>query len=97
MHQNDTDIKEWHFHVYWYANNKKSTQEARDLQAKLIEAVGKREFICVLPGIDQSTLPTLNASISKIPKFNMNPIGPHLSGSFETWVSRLDMQEYYRY
>ncbi|POM79019.1 DOPA 4,5-dioxygenase [Phytophthora palmivora] len=78
-------IKEWHFHTCFYANNERSKKEAQMLRDALVDQVmaDPKHFIAVCNGITSKELPGLSG---KPPPFNLGPVGPHLSGSFETWV-----------
>jgi len=38
------EIKEWHFHVYFYQNNKKSMNEAYKLRNNLIKLINENYF-----------------------------------------------------
>eukprot|EP01123_Difflugia_compressa_P006815 TRINITY_DN1919_c0_g1_i1.p1 TRINITY_DN1919_c0_g1~~TRINITY_DN1919_c0_g1_i1.p1 ORF type:complete len:209 (-),score=27.39 TRINITY_DN1919_c0_g1_i1:109-735(-) len=83
---NDPDIKEWHFHVYWFQTNPTSYQHAMKIHSLLIDAVTTKQFIVVFHGITDEILPGVN--VSAIPKINITPIGPHPCGSFEVWTPK---------
>ena len=83
---NDTDILEWHFHVYFFQTNPVSVNGAKSIQEQLINAVANHEFLVVLNGVTSSILPDLNDTL--VPDFNMHPVGPHPCGSFEVWVTK---------
>ncbi|OWZ24184.1 DOPA 4,5-dioxygenase [Phytophthora megakarya] len=78
-------IKEWHFHTCFYANNERSKKEAQALRDALVAQVttNPTHFIAVCNGVTTKELPGL---VGKPPPLNLGPVGPHLSGSFETWV-----------
>jgi len=80
------EIKEYHFHTYWFQHRPESYEAALRIQSELIEAVSEGKFIVVLPGITNEILPEINES--EIPHINTDPIGPHPCGSFETWVPK---------
>uniref|UniRef100_A0A6B2LMK8 DOPA 4,5-dioxygenase n=1 Tax=Arcella intermedia TaxID=1963864 RepID=A0A6B2LMK8_9EUKA len=80
----DPDIKEWHFHTYWFWNNPEDQNRAWQFREKIISQVKDKKFVVVCNGVTSEMLPGLNES--NIPKFNTQPIGPHPCGSFETWV-----------
>ncbi|GLD94897.1 hypothetical protein PINS_up003522 [Pythium insidiosum] len=81
------DVKEWHFHVYWFARpGHPSAAEAAQFREKLLEKVKQDpSFVVVFDGITSSIVPGL---IGKPPSMNHGPVGPHLSGSFEVWVPK---------
>lgn len=83
-HRNSNEIKEYHFHVYFFQNSNASLSAARWIQNTLIQKVIDHEFVVVLPGINASILPDLVSS--EVPLFNMGPRGPHPCGSFEVWT-----------
>ncbi|GMF17853.1 unnamed protein product [Phytophthora fragariaefolia] len=78
-------IKEWHFHTCYLANNQRSKEEAQALRDALVERVkaDPKNFIAVCNGVTGKELQGLEGTP---PPFNLGPVGPHLSGSFETWV-----------
>ena len=84
--RNDIDIKEFHFHTYWFQNRPESYNAALRIQSELLEAIKNKRFVAVLPGVTQDILPGIN--VENIPKVNLEPIGPHPCGSFETWVPK---------
>ena len=79
----DGEIKEWHFHVYWFQTNDEQRAAAKRIQSELLEAVANKEFVVVLNGVTDEILPGVNTSV--IPLFNEAPIGPHPCGSYEVW------------
>ena len=83
----DPEIKEWHFHVYWFQQNKYQNESAMRIQKELIEKVRTKAFTVVLPGITSEILPKLNMS-NNIPTFNDGPRGPHPVGNFEVWTPK---------
>ena len=80
----DRQIREWHMHTYFNQHNDASVASALRLQEKLIAAVASGELVVVCDGITDALVPGLNSS--EVPPINMEPIGPHPAGSFETWV-----------
>jgi DOPA 4,5-dioxygenase len=78
-------IKEWHFHTYWFAKeNHPSAAEALRLHAALLEEIkSDPSFVVVCHGVTGDILPGFEG---RPPPLNHRPVGPHLSGSFETWV-----------
>lgn len=85
----DPQVKEFHFHVYFYQSNPVSVQAALTLRALILEQVSTKEMIVVCNGVTEEMLPGLDTS--KIPLFNTKPMGPHPMGSFEVWCP----QEYF--
>ena len=85
------EIKEYHFHTYWFQHRPESYAAALRIQAELINAVAERSFIVVLPGITKEILPEIDES--EIPFINTEPVGPHPCGSFETWVPKEYLNE----
>ena len=80
----DEDIKEWHFHVYFFQNNEESTADAMRLKDEIVEQVRKGSFIAVCDGVDETVIPGFNRT--DVPGVNMGPRGPHPAGSYEVWV-----------
>ncbi|KAG6609847.1 DOPA 4,5-dioxygenase [Phytophthora cinnamomi] len=78
-------IKEWHFHTCYFATNERSKKEAEALRDALVDQVAAdpKNFVAVCNGVTSKELPGLEG---KPPPLNLGPVGPHLSGSFETWV-----------
>ncbi|ETI43780.1 hypothetical protein F441_11295 [Phytophthora nicotianae CJ01A1] len=78
-------IKEWHFHTCFYHTNECSRKEAQALRDALVDQVtaNPKNFIAVCNGMTTKELPGLEG---KPPPMNLEPVGPHVSGSFETWV-----------
>ena len=90
---NDTDIKEWHFHVYWHLPARFETKGTNDsydaamrIRGELIEHVRAGDFVVVLDGITNDILPKVN--VSNIPPINLEPTGPHPCGSYEVWTPK---------
>ncbi|DBA02930.1 TPA: hypothetical protein N0F65_005957 [Lagenidium giganteum] len=81
----EPEICEWHFHVYWFARNKKSGEEASALRAKLVEKVKADPTFIAVFNDSADLFPGL---IQRPPPINHEPVGPHVSGSFEVWVPR---------
>eukprot|EP00094_Tigriopus_californicus_P008938 TCALIF_08614-PA protein Name:"Similar to DODA DOPA 4,5-dioxygenase (Amanita muscaria)" AED:0.16 eAED:0.30 QI:0/0/0/0.75/1/1/4/0/174 len=79
-------IKEFHFHIYWLQNNPEQEWQALTLKEKIVDEVHNGNFTVVCDGITNEILPTINED--EVPGFNVQPIGPHSCGSFETWVPR---------
>lgn len=82
----DPEIKEWHFHVYWFQNNEDQKKSALRIRDELIEMVRQQKIVVVLNGITNEILPKVN--VSNIPLFNEEPIGPHPVGSYEVWCPK---------
>ena len=80
------EIKEYHFHPYWFQHRPESKRAALRLRSELIAAVAAGKFIAVFPGITDKIIPGID--VSKIPVINNGPMGPHPCGSFETWVPK---------
>lgn len=85
----DPEIKEWHFHVYWFQNNRNQKEAALRIRNELIEHVRTKDFIVVLDGVNNSILPKLNTS--NVPPINNGPRGPHPIGSYEVWTPKESM------
>eukprot|EP00944_MAST-04C_sp_MAST-4C-sp1_P011782 g11782.t1 len=81
----DPEIKEWHFHVYWFQNNRNQKEAALRIRSELIEHVRKKDFIVVLDGVGTEILPKLK---SNVPPINNGPRGPHPIGSYEVWTPK---------
>ncbi|KAG0221867.1 hypothetical protein BGW41_006464 [Actinomortierella wolfii] len=75
----DNEIKEFHFHVYWFQNNAASLASAVKLRER-IQCLVDEGFFRVVP---------LKNGI------NMTPVGPHPIGSYEVWVPREDFARAY--
>lgn len=68
------EIKEYHFHVYFFQSHASANSGWRDYAEKLyhqIKELSKAGFFQVVLG-----------------KFFTEPIGPHPTGSFEVWVPK---------
>merc|ERR1712223_750692 len=76
--ESEGEIKEFHFHTYWFQDSHESYAAALRIQSELIQAVSEGKFVVVLPGINEEA----------IPRINTEPFGPHPCGSFETWVPK---------
>ena len=87
----DGEIKEYHFHTYWFQHRPESYAAALRIQSELLNAVTEGKFIVVLPGITEEILPGIDES--QIPHINTEPVGPHPCGSFETWVPQEYLSE----
>merc|ERR1712227_356662 len=84
--ETEGEIKEYHFHTYWFQHNPDSYAAALRIQNELINAVAEGQFVAVLPGITKDVLPEINED--DIPHVETEPFGPHPCGSFETWVPK---------
>jgi DOPA 4,5-dioxygenase len=80
----DAQIREWHFHVYFFQRREESVASALRMQARLVRAVERGSLVAVCDGVTARILPALNES--EVPPVNLGPVGPHPAGSFETWV-----------
>jgi DOPA 4,5-dioxygenase len=78
------EIREFHFHVYFFFNAPQDVEAAVAIRDKLVAAVAAGEFVAVCDGVTSKMLPGLKEAT--IPPINMHPIGPHPCGSFEVWV-----------
>lgn len=78
-----TEIAEWHFHVYWHHTHADSISAMQRLHNNLLSAVNSPNslFVAVCQGVE---LHRLNTTL--VPPINHAPRGPHPSGSFEVWV-----------
>ena len=81
----DSPALEFHFHVYFFQENERSTADANRLREGIVDAVSKGEFVAVCYGVDDSVIPGFN-STEDVPPVNMGPRGPHPAGSYEVWV-----------
>ncbi|KAG0006615.1 hypothetical protein BGZ65_006049 [Modicella reniformis] len=75
----DNEIKEFHFHLYWFQNNLASHASAVKLRDRILELV-EQGFFQVVP---------LKNGI------NTSPRGPHPIGSYEVWCAREDFARCY--
>ncbi|KAF9391759.1 hypothetical protein CPB97_005610 [Podila verticillata] len=66
------EMKEFHFHTYFFQANPESLEAAREFRAK-IEALVQEGYFHVVPQVWGGGI-------------NTTPLGPHAVGSFETWV-----------
>ncbi|KAF8953801.1 hypothetical protein CPC16_005051 [Podila verticillata] len=66
------EMKEFHFHTYFFQTNTESLEAAREFRAK-IEALVQEGYFHVVPQVWGGGINTI-------------PLGPHVVGSFETWV-----------
>ena len=82
----DDQIKEWHFHVYWFQTNMESYDAAMRFRQELLEQVQNKKFIVIFPGVTEEMVPGLDES--KLPHINTEPRGPHPCGSYEVWVPK---------
>jgi len=81
----DAELREFHFHVYFFQANEASVADALRLKGELVDAVASGAFVCVCDGVNSSNLAGF-ASDAKVPPVNMGPRGPHPVGSYEVWV-----------
>merc|ERR1712126_748019 len=84
-------VKEHHMHVYWFQNNEQQTEEALRLRDLLVREVADKQLLALLNGVTSYIWPGLDDS--KVPNFNMEPIGPHPGGSYEVWVPQEGMSK----
>lgn len=83
-HNAAEEIKEWHFHVYWLEKpNGGGFAQADALRRELLALVEAGVLVAVCHGVGSAQLPGL---VGTPPPMNRSPVGPHPSGSFETWV-----------
>ncbi|KAF9919805.1 hypothetical protein FBU30_010517 [Linnemannia zychae] len=75
----DNEIKEFHFHLYWFQNNSASHASAVKLRDRIIE-LAQQGFFQVVP---------LKNGINTAPR------GPHPIGSYEVWCAREDFARCY--
>ncbi|KAG0319926.1 hypothetical protein BGZ99_004839 [Dissophora globulifera] len=75
----DNEIKEFHFHLYWFQNNAASQASAVKLRDRILE-LAKQGFFQVVP---------LKNGV------NTSPRGPHPIGSYEVWCAREDFARCY--
>ncbi|KAF9896468.1 hypothetical protein BX616_007398 [Lobosporangium transversale] len=76
----DNEIKEFHFHVYWFQTNVASYESAVKLRERILQLVKEGFFKGVVP---------LKNGINTVPR------GPHPVGSFEVWCAREDFARCY--
>ncbi|KAF9384692.1 hypothetical protein CPB97_005459 [Podila verticillata] len=65
------EIKEYHFHLYYFQNNTKSHESAVAIRNKLSELIDQG-YVTVVPQ-------SIHGGV------NPGPVGPHVLGSFELW------------
>ena len=53
----DEQIKEWHFHVYFYQHNKHSYAAAMRIRQELLNEVRKKKFVAVFSGVTDKDIP----------------------------------------
>merc|ERR1712243_490838 len=70
---------------------KGQTEEALRLRDLLVGEVAAKQLLVVLNGVTSYIWPGLDDS--KVPNFNMEPIGPHPCGSYEVWVPQEGMSK----
>ncbi|KAF9424619.1 hypothetical protein BGZ94_008026 [Podila epigama] len=75
----DNEIKEFHFHIYWFQNNEASQASAVKLRDRILQLV-KEGFFQVVP---------LKNGVNTAPR------GPHPIGSYEVWCAREDFARCY--
>jgi len=80
------EIKEYHFHVYFFQRSKAQTRQALKLRDMIIDNVKAKNFTAVCAGITKDILPGLNEE--HVRKFNTEPVGPHPIGSYEVWTPK---------
>jgi len=78
------EVKEYHFHVYWFTLNNDHIKQARALREKIIAEVKAGNVTVVCNGVTRDILPKLDDT--KVPDFNIGPIQVHPCGSFEVWT-----------
>lgn len=65
------EVKEYHFHLYFFQNNAKSRESAVAIRDKLTELIDQG-YVTIVP--------------QEVPGgVHAGPIGPHVIGSFEVW------------
>ncbi|KAG0086390.1 hypothetical protein BGZ93_007870 [Podila epicladia] len=65
------EVKEYHFHLYFFQNNVKSRESAVAIRNKLTELIDQG-YVTIVP--------------QEVPGgVHTGPIGPHVIGSFEVW------------
>jgi len=70
LKMDESVIKEFHFHVYFFQANAKAVESALQLRNKIIELNNTRFGYTVIP----------------LDRVNYEPRGPHPIGSYENWV-----------
>ncbi|KAF9315105.1 hypothetical protein BG003_003477 [Podila horticola] len=70
------EMKEFHFHTYFFQTNPDSLAAARAFRAKIAALVEQGYFKVVLQAWRDG--------------INTTPLGPHVIGSFETWDEIVD-------
>jgi hypothetical protein len=75
------EIREWHFHVYWFQTDNEQTRMAKALREQLVQAVRERQFIVVCTGVTDSMVGNVGLREDSIPPMNNVPRGPHPVGS----------------
>ncbi|KAF9407049.1 hypothetical protein BGZ94_002844 [Podila epigama] len=65
------EVKEYHFHLYYYQNNAKSRESAIAIRNKLGDLIDQGYVTVVPQNVPGGIFP--------------GPVGPHVIGSFEVW------------
>eukprot|EP00518_Triparma_eleuthera_P005634 CAMPEP_0182453740 /NCGR_PEP_ID=MMETSP1319-20130603/675_1 /TAXON_ID=172717 /ORGANISM="Bolidomonas pacifica, Strain RCC208" /LENGTH=206 /DNA_ID=CAMNT_0024651695 /DNA_START=171 /DNA_END=791 /DNA_ORIENTATION=- len=79
------EIKEYHFHVYFWPKNPVSVADALRLRDNLVSSVSRGDFVAVCEGVNSTVLPGL-AEDARVPSIDYEPMGPHPVGNYEIWV-----------
>ncbi|KAF8924238.1 hypothetical protein BGZ58_002007 [Dissophora ornata] len=75
----DNEIKEFHFHLYWFQDNGASQASAVKLRDRILQLADQGFF---------QVVPLKNG-------VNTSPRGPHPIGSYEVWCAREDFARCY--
>lgn len=82
----ENEIKEWHFHVYFFQDDKESLTQALRLNQEICRRVAAGKLlavchnVCEIPGFEGLL------DVNDIPPIHLAPRGPHPCESFECWV-----------
>lgn len=82
------EIREWHFHPYFFQGKPESLAEGRELYNKVIAEIKSGNFFAVVDGV-QDYYESIGMPISPdswVGGFDEEPVGPHPMGQFQLWV-----------
>lgn len=77
---NDEEIKEYHFHIYFYQNNPKSKELAMIIRSEFYKFVTEKLYVVALDKVSQQHQHDQSADVFQGPR------GPHWSA--HNWILR---------